>query len=93
MAVAIVMDFPGATLDHYNAVIQRMGFDPMGTPPEGAIFHFVVKTDDGVRVTDVWETMEQFDAFAKEQIGPHSEAAGIPGPPVTSVYEVHNYFV
>jgi hypothetical protein len=92
MAVAIVMDFPGGTLDQYDAVIARMGFEPGGSPPEGAMFHFVVKTDDGVRVTDVWETMEQFDAFAKEHIGPHSQAVGIPGPPVTTMYEVHNYF-
>ncbi len=93
MAVAIVMDFPGGTLDQYDQVLKRMGLVPEGSPPEGAIFHFAVETDDGVRVTDVWETMEQFDAFATEHIGPHTQAVGIPGPPVTTVYAVHNYFV
>jgi hypothetical protein len=93
MAVAIVMDFPGATLDQYDAVIQSMGLVPGGPPPEGAISHFVTRTDDGIRVVDVWETQEQFDKFAREQIGPQTQKAGIPGPPVMTVYEVHNHFV
>ncbi len=93
MAVAIIMDFPGATLAHYDDVLRRMGLEPGGTPPEGAIFHFCTQTEDGVRVVDVWETMAQFEVFAAEHIGPHSQAAGIPAPPTTTVHEVHNYFV
>jgi len=93
MAVAIVMDFPGATLDQYDAVIELMGLEPEGPPPEHAIFHFVVGTDDGIRVIDVWETKEQFEKFADEQIGPHTQKAGMPGAPVVSMHEVHNYLV
>lgn len=92
MAVAIMMDFPGGTLDQYDAVINGMALDPQGPPPEGATFHFVTRTDEGIRVIDVWETQEQFNSFAQEQIGPHTQRVGVPGPPVTTVYEVHNYY-
>jgi len=93
MAIAIVMDFPGATLDQYDAVIEAMGLEPGGPTPEGAIFHFVTRTDDGIRVIDVWESQAQFDKFAQEQIGPQTQKAGISGPPVMAFHEVHNYFV
>ena len=48
-------------------------------------------TDDGLRVTDVWETREQFDKFAQEQIGPYTQEVGIPGPPSITYYDAHNH--
>src|SRR5205085_5577620 len=71
MAVAVEMNFRGATLDQYDQVIEKMGLTPGGSVPPGAISHWVAKTDDGIRVVDVWETREVFDRFAKEQIGPY----------------------
>jgi hypothetical protein len=91
MAVAIVMEFEGGTLDQYNEVIQLMGLTPGGAGPPGALFHWVTTTDDGIRVTDVWESQEQFDQFAQEQIGPHSATVGLPEPQA-SVHDVHNHF-
>jgi hypothetical protein len=90
--VAIIMDFPGGTLEQYDQVTEKMGLEPGGPGPEGAHFHWVTATDDGIRVVDVWETQEQFDQFAAEQIGPASQEVGMPGPPQTSVHQVHNHF-
>ncbi len=92
MAVAVEMDFKGATLEQYDQVMSLMSLDD-GTrhSPPGALFHWVAKTDDGIRVVDVWETMEQFDAFAEREIGPCTQQVGIPAPPETRVTEVHNY--
>lgn len=91
MAVAIVMDFEGATLDQYNQVIERMGFSPQGAGAPGGLFHWVTETGDGIRVTDVWESREQFDAFAGATIGPITQEVGIPAPPQLSFHPVHNY--
>jgi len=88
MAVAIIMDFEGATLDQYDDVMDRMGLD--GVAPPGAIFHWVGASDAGIRVVDVWETQEAFDEFAQSQIAPHTAAAGIEGPPKMTYHEVHN---
>ena len=91
MAVAVVLEFEGATLDQYDQVIEKMGFTPGGTGAPGSISHWVTKTDNGIRVTDVWETREQFENFAQEQIGPYTQEVGISAPPQTTFFEVHNY--
>lgn len=91
MAVGVVLDFDGATLDQYDQVIEKMGLRPQGPGAPGGIFHWVTKTDNGIRVTDVWETREQFENFAQEQIGPYTQEVGIEAPPEITFYDVHNY--
>ena len=90
MAVAIEMNFKGATLEQYDEVLKLMGLDGGAPAPPGAIFHWAAKTDDGLRVVDVWESRDVFDKFAAEQIGPYSAQVGIPGPPEMTYYDVHN---
>jgi hypothetical protein len=92
VATAIQMDFDGATLDQYDEICRKMGLTPKGPGAPGAISHFATMTDSGLRVIDVWETKEQFEKFAQEQIGPFSQEVGISGPPKMKFYEVHNYF-
>jgi hypothetical protein len=92
MAVAVVLEFEGGTLDQYDQVVQKMGLTPGGPTPPGALFHWVTETDNGIRVTDVWESQEQFGQFADEQIGPHSAAVGL-GEPSIAFHEVHNHFI
>jgi hypothetical protein len=47
------MDFPGATLEQYDRVLELMGLTPGGRAPPGALFHWVTQTDEGIRVVDV----------------------------------------
>lgn len=91
MAVAVVLEFSNGTLEQYDQVIERMGYEPRGTGPEGGLFHWATATDGGVRVTDVWETREQFEQFAETKIGPLTQEVGVEGPPQVTIYEVHNY--
>jgi hypothetical protein len=67
-----------------------MGFTDGVADVDGAVFHWVAKTDEGIMVVDVWETDEQFNRFAEEHIGPYSQQVGIPNPPVVTRHEVHN---
>ena len=92
MAVAVVLEFEGGTLDQYDQVVQKMGLSPGGAGPPGALFHWATATDSGIRVTDVWESQEQFDRFAEEQIGPISAEVGLPGPPSVTSHDVHSHF-
>ena len=93
MAVAYEMRFEGGTLEQYDRVMELRGLTGEGPAPEGAIFHWVAKTDDGLIVVDVWETDEQFNRFAEEQIGPYTKQVGIPVPPIMTRYVVHNTLV
>ena len=49
------------------------------------------KTDDGLRVTDVWESRDAFEKFAQEKIAPFGAEVGLPNPPEIQFFEVHNY--
>ena len=91
MAIAVQLDFNGATLEQYDEVIAKMGFEPDGHGAPGGLFHWVTQTADGIRVTDVWESSEIFERFAQEQIGPLTAAVGLTSPPRITYYDVHNY--
>lgn len=90
MAIAVQQDFPGGSLAQYDAVIKKMGFRPGGPGASGALFHWVSKTDTGIRVVDVWESKEKFEKFAAEKIGPLTAEEGV-GRPTLTFFEVHNY--
>ncbi len=91
MAVAVEMNFKGATLDQYDQVIEKMGFAHGGKGAPHGLFHWVAQTDDGIRVLDVWDSKEAYDEFAQEQIGPYAAEVGIPAPPEVTYTELHNY--
>ena len=90
MATAFELFFPGGTVEQYDQVIEKMGLAPQGTGPPNSLFHWVSVSDDGIKVVDVWESAEAFQAFAESSIGPYTQEVGLPEPQVTP-YPVHNY--
>lgn len=91
MPVAVVLDFPGATLEQYDQVIDKMGFTKGGAGAPGGLTHWVAATENGIRVVDTWKSREAFEAFAREKIDPITAEVGITEKPDVSFYEVHNY--
>lgn len=91
MAVAVIIECKGATLDQYDQVLAKMEREPGGRGAPGSLFHWVTATEEGIRVTDVWTTRAQFEAFAAEQIGPLTVEVGFPSPPQITYHDVHNY--
>ncbi|HEX8075856.1 MAG TPA: hypothetical protein VF545_12855 [Thermoleophilaceae bacterium] len=87
---AFELFFPGGTVEQYEQVIEKMGFVHHGTGAPGGLFHWVTVTDEGIKVVDVWESPEVFQAFADSQIGPYTQEVGLPEPQITT-YPVHNY--
>lgn len=90
MAIAVQLDFNGASLEQYDEAVRIMGFRPGGPGVPGGLFHWVTKTGDGIRITDVWSSREVFERFAAERIGPISQQVGL-APPSIQFFEVHNY--
>ena len=88
MAVAVLLNFAGGDNDAYDRVIEKMGLSD-GTPPDGAQYHVAGEVDGGFRVVDVWDSAEQFQRFAEEQIAPLTREEGFRQPEV-SMWEVHN---
>ena len=92
MAVAIEMNFKGATIDQYDQVIEKMGLTGGSRPSSRRDLDWVAKTDEGIRVVDVWETKKNvFDRFAADQDGPLHPRAGIDEEPEMRIYDVHNH--
>jgi hypothetical protein len=89
MAMSIVVRFTPATLtqDQYAEAVRRMQED--GTyPPEGMDYHVCFGSEGSLRVSEIWDSREQWEAFG-ERLMPVLADIGIqPGDP--DVFEVHN---
>jgi len=92
MAVAVQLDFKGVTLEQYDQAMERMGLLPGGPSAREELFHCVMKTDDGFRIIDVWESREAFEQFLEARIRPVAPEVGVSEPPEIQFFEVHNYF-
>ena len=88
MAIALTMELKGATVEQYDQVNEKLGITDRA--PEGCLFHWVARTDDGICINDVWETREQFEAFG-QKLGPIMGQIGYTGHPETTFTDVYNY--
>lgn len=87
--MSIVVRFAPASLtaEQYDRTVNDLeqGGD---WPPDGLDYHVCFGTDGQLRVSEIWDSPEQFEAFG-ERLLPVLAAAGIdPGTP--DVIEVHN---
>lgn len=63
------------TTAQYDEVIQRLEEAGKGAP-HGRSFHVCFGSGDDLRVVDVWDSQEAFDAFAKT-LGPILKETGV----------------
>ena len=91
MAVAVELNFRGATLQQYDEVLAKMGFTHSGKGAPQGLFHWAAKSTDGLRIVDVWESKEAFEQFSREKIQPLSREVGFPNPPDVKFTDVYNY--
>ena len=90
MAVIVIQEV-AATEEQYRAVNEAM--DTSGNPPAGLIVHTGGPSADGqLRVIDVWESAEAFQAFATERLGPTiARVMGADGPaPSVEIRELYD---
>lgn len=90
MAVMMIMEWQGVTREQYDAVRRIVNFE--GDVPRGGLFHVAAFDDKGLRVTDLWERPEDFQAFVEQRLMPGVQKAGIQGEPKVAIYPVHNLF-
>ena len=75
------------TTEQYDDTIRRL--EKVGDwPPAGLDYHVAFKSDGKFRVSEIWDSREQFDAFG-ERLMPVLKEVGIePGEP--EMLEIHN---
>ena len=78
---------PNVTAEQYDESIRRL--EKSGDwLPEGLEFHVAFTSDGKLRVSEIWDSREQFDAFG-ERLMPVLKDVGIePGKP--EMLEIHN---
>lgn len=91
MAVAVQLDFQNASIEQYDRINEIIGLLPGGPASPEEIFHWVMKTEGGFRVVDVWESREAFEKFAQDKLKPIYRDVGLVDPPDIQFFEVHNY--
>jgi len=93
MAIAVQVEIRGANLELYDQTNERIGRLPGAPAVPQELFHFVIGTDGGIRVVDVWESEEAFRRYFHERLEPAFAEVGFGGPPVVEIFAVHNYSV
>jgi len=75
------------TTEQYDDTIRRL--EKVGDwPPAGLDYHVAFKSDGKFRVSEIWDSREQFEAFG-QRLMPVLEEVGIePGQP--EMLEIHN---
>ena len=74
--------------DKYEETINRL--EKSGDwPPEGLEYHVAFRSNDHFRVSEVWDTREQFDAFGK-RLMPILKDVGIELRGEPEMLETHN---
>ena len=87
--MSILIRFPpsGVTKQQYESV--RNALTESGDwPAEGCQLHVSFGDEEDIRVSEVWESQEQLDAFG-EKLRPQLEEAGIELSGEPEVFDVH----
>ena len=89
-AIAVMMDFVGASLPQVDQLLEAMRLTPSGPGSPGSLFQWSRPTLDGVRISEVWQSWDAFERALADTLNDGLIAAGLPKPELT-VYEVHSY--
>ena len=91
MPTAMHMRWPGITLDQYDEAREKVHWEDQ--LPDGAIFHCASHDGEGMRIFDLWESPEQFQAFVESRLMPVIVGEmGIETEPEVTLCEVHRMF-
>ena len=88
--VVMSMRWSGVTPEQYEEARHVVNWE--GDVPDGAVLHVAGYDPDGIRVTDVWESEEQFNRFVESRLMPGVQQIGIEGQPDVEFYTVQNVF-
>ncbi len=87
MAIAVIFTPPSMNAKTYDEVIRKLEAAGAGKP-KGRLHHFCYGSGDRLRVFDMWESAESFEAFGKTLQPILSEIGFDPGTPAIS--GIHN---
>jgi hypothetical protein len=89
--MSIVVRFHPASLtaEKYDASTAKLEEAGVEFPPEGLDYHVCFGSDGDLKVSEIWDSREQFEAFG-ERLMPILADTGIEFSAEPEVFEVHN---
>jgi len=79
---------PAMTTEKYDETIRRL--EALGNwPPEGLAFHVAFRSEGDFRVSEIWDSRAQFDAFG-ERLMPVLKDVGVDLAGSPELLEIHN---
>jgi hypothetical protein len=89
--MSIVVRFSPASMtpEMYDKAVRMLEEAGVDFPPEGLDYHVCFGSDSNLRVSEIWDSREQLEAFG-ERLMPVLSEAGIGFSAEPEVYEVHN---
>jgi hypothetical protein len=91
MAIVMHLRWEGITPEQYDQAREHVAWET--DAPKGAVFHVASFSGGGIDVTDVWESAEEFQAFADQRLLPALKGKlGFPGEPVVTVEPAYRVF-
>jgi hypothetical protein len=90
MPIMMIMEWDGITAAQYDQVRNIVRWEQ--DKPKGGLFHVAAVTPQGVRVTDVWDSAEEFNAFVEARLMPGVQKAGITAQPRVEIFPAHAVF-
>ena len=80
---------PGVTPEKYDEGLKRLKASGSEWPPDGLAYHIAFTLDGSFRVSEVWDSQEQFDACGERLMASLSDVGvELEGKP--EMLEVHN---
>ena len=90
MATIMLMHWREVTPDQYDPARETVGWDR--DTPTGAKLHVSGFSDDGLHVTDVWDSEGSFNTFLQDRLQPAIQEIGIQGQPEVKFFPMHGVF-
>ena len=89
MSIVVRFNPASLTTEKYDEAIRRHEEAGVELPPDGLDYHVCFGSDGNLRVSEIWDSREQLDAFG-EQLMPILAESGIELSGEPEILEVHN---
>jgi hypothetical protein len=85
--VAVYFTWNGVSLDQYDQVQKAVEWEE--NVPEGVVLHVSSHDGQALRITDVWESAEDFNTFVNERLMQVTKEIGLTGEPHVEILPLH----
>ncbi len=91
MRTVVSLKWDGATPDQYDELRKLVNWE--ANRPKGGVFHVAGFSNNTLRITDIWESEQDFNDFVQNRLMPGVAQLGIQGEPQVEMFPVHAIFV